>query len=438
MTKSNFVRLLILTLAGLIFFHPTSANDFVYLKIQWNKYAEINNFAFLNESFHVNQLTALNSSLSTTSSGILTFRKAGEQLLAFRDCSFDKFVWDGVTWKNLYLYQEYGMNCSSEFFFKDGKCYSLGSFGFWKKHTDLIQFDDNFGTWELVEVFNQPKNFGSEHISILEHGVVVLSDQDIVASLDLIKQNNVGYYLNWDTKVWHPLRFHWNEVLSSSLEKIVPKASVDLKDYFVFVMENRKKVNGWYILDKKTLKIMHYNAHNFHFNDSPYLQVTGNILHYLSANQIPHQIDLHEISNKGIIVGELILSDDAITNRKKDKKSMIYLWWGLVLCIVFVVAVFYVRGKMIKRKNSSFSIQDDKLAEIILKLQYQKGKTLSSQSLDEVFSIDRLKNQDVKRVTRSNLINEINTVMRLQEGNDLIIRLRADDDRRFVYYLIKK
>jgi hypothetical protein len=78
----------------------------------------------------------------------------------------------------------------------------------------------------------------------------------------------------------------------------------------------------------------------------------------------------------------------------------------------------------------------DETDEIIKKLKERTGNVLDKEEIDLCLGIQNIKNQDVLRVTRAKLIQQINNRARITLGYQIIKRMRSDDDKRFIYYHI--
>ncbi|SNS77329.1 hypothetical protein SAMN06295967_1283 [Belliella buryatensis] len=428
--KRQFIICIILINFLLLNYNLLQASDFRYLKIYLNRIKDIKSFEFLEADFTEAQLLSLTTNFETIPSQTFILRRTDKHIAAFRDCSFDKWIWDEGIWRNIYLFDEFGMNCSGLFFFKDQKCYSIGSYGFWRKHVDLLFFDENFGLWEKLDADNQPQDFGSKHITLYKDKILVFlekgnNDDDLFS----------GMYMNWENKSWSFFNLDLNADFKSNGYDFEITASLDFKDYFLFNSNGGFKGNGWYILNKTSNEIRYYEASNIHFTASPFIQVISNEMIYQSPNLQTHKINMEEIFKKGSFVGLLQFKDSLNQNKIRDVISIKTIALMTLFFVVFILVRSYFKQRIIWGRKINRHIIDE-TDEIIKKLFQRSGQLLEKEELDFYLGIQNIKNQDVLRVTRAKLINEINNKTLITSGFKLINRMRSEDDKRFIYYHI--
>lgn len=111
------------------------------------------------------------------------------------------------------------------------------------------------------------------------------------------------------------------------------------------------------------------------------------------------------------------------------------MWGGAILLVLgFVLGLFLMTTKKLKRRNKETNIH----SELIKKLVLMSEVLLSNQELDDVLEINDDINSDSKRVKRSRIIQEVNQEYQLMAGKELITRQRDPKDKRYMLYRIKK
>ena len=89
----------------------------------------------------------------------ITLFSLKDQLLALLPCRFEVLKWTGDRWENLYKGTSSGFNCHPHFFVREGNLYSMGRYGFWQGHSELLRFDFVEGSWDPIPVVSYPKNY---------------------------------------------------------------------------------------------------------------------------------------------------------------------------------------------------------------------------------------------------------------------------------------
>ncbi len=133
-----------------------------------------------------------------------------------------------------------------------------------------------------------------------------------------------------------------------------------------------------------------------------------------------------------------------------NKYSNLYSGIGVVL---FALFIFLIYRKWKKRKNQKYvqqeySLSDGKENEFkpneldLIEKIYQislDGKSLSVEDVNQILGLSK-KSLEIQKKIRTETINRINLKFRnkFSTDEDLIIRLRTEEDRRFYRYIIKE
>ena len=144
---------------------PAQSDKQTYAPFDWikiNPDESFERFAWESLPQGISQMmveSLLASPYLTTTDPMTLFYLQG-QLLAVIPCRFEVLKWTGDSWENLYKGTGSGFNCHAHFFVRDGKLYSMGRYGFWRGHSELLEFDFDTGYWEFVPVSSPPSNYG--------------------------------------------------------------------------------------------------------------------------------------------------------------------------------------------------------------------------------------------------------------------------------------
>jgi hypothetical protein len=113
----------------------------------------------------LNQLDSIYENLPTSFD--FNYYPSSQTLTVFVQCSFDFYsIQDGQLVKE-YQFANRGYSCGSYFFEKNNTYYLLGGRGFWRTHSDLMNFDTLDGSWEFIQAANQPLDFSRHGKKIL-------------------------------------------------------------------------------------------------------------------------------------------------------------------------------------------------------------------------------------------------------------------------------
>lgn len=364
------------------------------------------------------------------------------------ECVLDFWIWDGKLWQKQDSSDNVGNFCGSFHFQDQNQVYTLGKYGFWSGHLDLVKTTVKGGKAEWVKTENQPVNFRPLGIYQIDRGIVNLFGMLVDKRQDLYQMNSEGYFLDWETKSWSPIRINWQPSFLNAREKTTPFRlphyyAFDLEDYGVLFTENYPFLEmAWYILDKKTLELHQVPAPIYYFSKPFSLLVGKDNSFWLTGLEFPQPVrfEIENLLAEGTLAAKLEIEDHSFVIPLSARSI-------LILEILLFLSLVLGFGWLIQKKEKTMQKQmqtaeglspalENELQTMLHMLLQHEGKVFTQQELDEILGIHQLKNHELRKVKRARLIKRINTLALHQLGKELILRVRNEEDRRMIAYRI--
>lgn len=405
------------------------AADYTRFSISTNSWRTRNPSEFLDGRISTAVLDSLDK-IYSKSPNTYVFYELDNKLFVQVRCTFDLYEVQGDQLINRYVYFNRGYTCGTNSFVRDSMHYMLGGHGFWTNHLDLLAFDELHGSWELVVTKNQPPDYFSAHVYQNSKGIYSLFGEEVNPREGLDFKNPNGYFLDWKTKEWKELEIH---IEGLDLKDLVEKGGlyfIQTQDYAFWASTNGMKNIGWNLIEKETGKIFFFDSKNIDMGIGLYLEIVGNVLTYPAPSGQLKTLDLNEIRKKSKEVGYIRLKGPAAFG-----VNSIWSYLGVFTSIVFGWVL--VKQVLPKMKNRAKIAPIAKKPDPIQLLLPYSGQFLTTETLDELLGIDNQANFDSRRMKRARLINEINEQYLAQNGKELIVREKKEEDKRYVYYKIQ-
>lgn len=135
-----------------------------------------------------------------------------DQLLALLPCTFEVLRWKGDGWENLYKGTSSGFNCQPHFFVREGNLYSMGRYGFWEGHSELLKFDFVKGIWDPVSVTSPPNNYAGVGIFVDGDRIFSILGEYIHQPSQLFEPDKNGYVLDLKNQSWSSVQLDFPEI----------------------------------------------------------------------------------------------------------------------------------------------------------------------------------------------------------------------------------
>lgn len=292
--------------------------------------------------------------------------------------------------------------------------------------------DSIHGSYEYVKTQNQPESYGTGNIFLNLKGIYALFGNYYNPRKELNIPEENGYFMDWETQTWRNIQI---QIAGVDLEKALrlnPMNFLQTKDYG-FLQNNSDQENlGWNLIDKESGEIYFFYSRNSDMFSSPFLEIIGNRLSFLAPNGVPKFVDLEEIMDKSVKVGQIKIIDTPAFELP-TLKDFFYISVILVLVTILLIGLFLLRKKEIPAQVFT----EEPITQFKDLILSYSGKLLNTESLDKILGIDKLENFDSKRLKRSRIISEINKQYTESHQKELIIRGKNPEDKRFVYYEIE-
>ena len=366
-----------------------------------------------------------------------------EKLLAVIPCRFEVLRWAGESWENLYKGTGSGFNCHAHFFVREGKLYSMGRYGFWRGHSELLEFDFDTGFWEFVPVSSPPMNYGGVGIFVDGDRVISILGQYIHQPTNVFFSDKNGFVFDFKSKAWSPIQLDFPGQNTPTLW-ITP--SFDLKDYGVQLYQLEAHL-GLLLLHKKENTLYFVKENNFGKFKSFAVAVAleNNAVFFDKYGAPTFLLSPTAPLEKFTKVGDIRLSQQTSSSFGIEDWSFSILA-GLGL-LAAVGGIFWWRKNHLSKRaglaeplapveeqGTVDGVED--IERLVTKLLTQPSMLVDVHQLDELFGSTALDSLDYRRVRRSRYIKLVNQFFQAQHGRDLIFRTKSEADKRIILYRI--
>jgi len=377
-----------------------------------------------------------------TSKDPLTLVYFKEQLLAVLPCRFDVLKWTGDRWDNLYQGTSSGFNCEAHFFVREGKLYSMGSYGFWKGHSELLWFDFDTGFWEPVPALSPPVNYAGVGVFVDGDRIVSILGEYIHQPSKLFKPNQNGYVFDLKSQAWSSV---YVDMPNQTIFSVWELPSFDLKDYGLQVYPHEahmglllfhKKDNTLYFSkDDTSSKFRYFTVAVGLENNAVFFDKYGDPTFLLPPTGI-----WEKFKKVGVI--------------KFTKQTFSVGMMGWVLPILASLGLLLVVGggfwwrnnQRAKRHTPTEPLPaeveqgtvdgEEDIERLVNKLLAQSPVLVDVHQLDQLFGTSDLESLDYRRVRRSRYIKAVNQHYQALHGKELIVRTKSEADKRVILYRI--
>ena len=377
-----------------------------------------------------------------SSSDPITLFYFKDQLIALLPCTFEVLRWKGDGWENLYTGTSSGFNCHPHFFVREGNLYSMGRYGFWEGHSELLKFDFVKGIWDPVSVTSPPNNYAGVGIFVDGDRVFSILGEYIHQPSQLFEPEKNGYVLDLKNQSWSSLQLDFPEKSENSLW-ILP--AYDLKDYGIQLYQLKANL-GLLLVHKKENSL--YFAENNDFGKFKQFSIavaSGNSAVFFDKYGDPTFLspekDFEERFKK---VGDIRFTKQ--TSSIGLEQWSFYILAALVVLMAVVGGLWWRKNRVSKR---SITIESEPTSEeqgtvdgeedivrMVARLLAHPVALVDVHQLDQLFGTSDLESLDYRRVRRSRYIKAVNQYYQVQEGKELIGRTKSEVDKRIILYRI--
>jgi hypothetical protein len=424
---------------------PSYSNSFDWLKIKLNRSYEDFDWEILPAGISKLMIQKLWEANKIVNYNPMTILEIEGKFIALADCQFNVYVWEDTEWKNLYQGHGYGFNCMAHFFKYEGKLYSQGRYGYWRGHSETLNFNFETGTWENLNTEGIPKNYRGGFIFQDGDNLISIFGHYILQSEGIFEFESKGYSFDFKSKKWDKINVDM-PFLSTDLGNLL---NFDLKNYAFFYFQYRgelgilgfeKETKRLFFSKNKHLPLLNFSICYSNLDKLIFLSSSGDVVEYTSE----------KLLNESIFVGGINFQ----TEDSFYTKNQIIIFLLLIILVSYII-ISKKTGRIKQfiigipnpnkisinksNDNQKLEISASKLDALIGKLLAFGNEKITMDQLDELLEIGDIKNFDYKRVRRSRLIKSINDHFQFVHNKILIERVRGDNsDKRIVCYKIYK
>ena len=435
LTNANYLMKKLIILLGLMISLYSKADESFKIIFDRSNFSDSTNISFLPNEFSHDMLFKLPVIDKQRSTPIESYfiTNIQEKIYALHSGSFNVMLWNGSDWINLYKASYHGYNFEAFFFVYEDNLYSLGTYGYWLTHSNVLKFNFDAEVWDMVITRNSPENYGSYFVGQIGDTLISIFGFNLNESTGDRSKIIDGHLLDLKNKTWSEVGL---------AENIIPvenffleyKTRIDLKDYTV--MENRLDTQkGLFVIDKINLEI------NFFANEDGYF-FHSSVLDYIVDNKITYEEYgiVKTLNIDSLFMKEHITSSIALYPFENKVTSNLSIALYITLALIIIVIILLV---LHRKRRSNRQIQSDNLSsfysetlkKITLINDKQDDFIVDTSKLNELLAITYL-TYDAQRAKRAKLINELNYYHNLIHDCDLIERRRNPRDKRQVTYYL--
>lgn len=376
-----------------------------------------------------------------SSSDPITLFYFKDQLIALLPCTFEVLRWKGDGWENLYTGTSSGFNCHPHFFVREGNLYSMGRYGFWEGHSELLKFDFVKGIWDPVSVTSPPNNYAGVGIFVDGDRVFSILGEYIHQPSQLFEPEKNGYVLDLKNQSWSSLQLDFPEKSENSIW-ILP--AFDLKDYGIQLYQLKANL-GLLLVHKKENSLYFSENNDFgKFKQFSIAVASGNSAVFFDKYGDPTYLSPEkDFEEKFKKVGDIRFNQQASSFGIEEWSFSILAALGLLLAIV---GVFWWRMHLKSKKeepvNSELPLAivtvdgEEDIVRMVARLLAHPVALVDVHQLDQLFGTSDLESLDYRRVRRSRYIKAVNQHYQAQDGKELIVRTKSEVDKRIILYRI--
>lgn len=420
----------------------TSGGEFDWIKISPEITFNEINWSIIPESLSPEMVESLIFSTFISSKEPVTIIQLNQEIYALLPCRFEILKWKENHWKNLYNGNSSGFNCNAQFFVKNNIIYSVGRYGFWHSHSEILFFDFESGFWENLQADHTPINYSGVGIYLSGDKIISINGEYIHQSSKVHETETNGYYFDFNQKSWYPLKLEIPNKTTYS-NWLVP--SFDLKDYGLHPYKFQAE-EGLLLLNKADGSIYFSKKDYDSFVKFTLAVSVGNTLILSNNSKAKVVLDTEEELEKSFVKVGNVKFDDTwpanIESRDHWYYSTIITGLFLLLGIIFLYRKKLASHDYQFNPESSEDISPDSksesLNEELLKaielLKPYKNSSLEIDTFDEILGLNSISNIEYRRVKRSRLIRMINQNHKTESGEIYIERIKSETDKRLVSY----
>lgn len=339
----------------------------------------------------------------------------------------------------------YGYNASAITFSCNDTLYSFGGGGFWINNGHLRFYNEKFHEWDIIPLNKEvPTSISLHYFDSLNSDLYYLQIPYLQHSTNQMIGDFELYKLNLKSKINSRLG-----KLNVSFQKFFPITT----DYLFIKLNSLGCVllhfnsSNQFLVDivnNKVYKLNNFSIQKIFSGNSKHNQISNafelnNWLYYTRSNDTTMQLDSVRITMDDFI------PIDTPFYEPESRNQNLFAGTGLGILILIGTSVYFYRRKKELSLKDDNNIESSKFKSIELDLIekiYKKttdGKSYSVEDINSALGLSK-KSLEIQKKIRTETINRINHRFKLKFNTeeDLIERVRLEEDRRFYKYIINE
>lgn len=342
-----------------------------------------------------------------------------------------------------------GFNGGALDFVLAGHLHSMGGYGLWRRHFDLIRFHGGPQAWQLVATSGEvPQIRDIDHTqAFYAGGKAIVFVDNIAAEGGYEASNYILYELDVVSRHWTRLgvvdarigmfqEVHALEHGALVLNRAGEMVWLDFTDASAKLLVNRSNAFDGFRNWRDEVGRMTF------YSDSSLWHVFAGEHHFF---EVPWS-ELNEVASFPIAMANPVTQAELLVPArslgKRQAMPSLLLASLAILVAVIVIAVLartllpsFLRSDSTNR-SGSVPTSKGALSPLARKLVALEGSQFDTEELDDVLEISHLVSPETLRSQRARLLQRVNAEYRVKEGVDLVVRMRSPNDRRRSVYCI--
>jgi hypothetical protein len=341
-----------------------------------------------------------------------------------------------------------GFNGGSLDFVWDDHIHSMGGYGLWRRHFDLIRFHGGPQAWQLVAPTGDVPQIRDvdQTQAFFAGGKAFVFVDNVAAEGGYDASNYILYELDVTSRHWKRLglvdarlgmfqEVHAMKQGALILNRAGEMIWLDFKDVSAKLLMNRavafESFRNW------TNEI---GRVTFHADSSLWQEFEEDRFSFA----IPW-LDLEGVESFPIVSSALVAKALTPLASVEQDAEVGGFSWGAMAIILFGalgltgMLVFTNRTRSTEDAGASMregAMRKGELSALARKLVALQGQHFETEALDDLLDIAHISSPETLRSQRARLLQRVNTEYRVLEGVDLVVRTQSPNDRRRSVYRI--
>ena len=339
-----------------------------------------------------------------------------------------------------------GYNIGAKGFILDGKLHTLGGYGLWQRHFNLLRFEGGAEAWQLIASSGwlpEERLMDRSMLYPTEDGLVMVFD-------NVFNRANPGdAHLGYVLRALDVNRREWDVVgvLDPRLGDLWNCTGLGAG----LAMSNAAGELVWFDFENMTARLLageggrleaFWNWHNTHGRMT--FRSDSAAWHEFDGKVLPLDLPWREIQAAEAF--PIVDVDEPLPSRTGEVQGIqtptsasnggVSPWWLVAFGGLAVLAIGGLVRQVVMRRQIQ-QAQSHRFSPMTTRVLASGRTHLETEELDAILGIAHLNTPETLRSQRARLIARINTEYHVVNGHELIVRSQNQEDRRRSLYLIQ-